>query len=266
MRVVALVGFCLIAACAKPVPTRETSFSAVPVATKAGITPTSEIEIDGLRVKSGSIAGIGSNGPVWGFSDLALDLSRIRLEIRMARGGAPLSRLLPEGALAVVNGGYFEADYRPSTWLKEGGIELSPKSDTSKGGVLAVDDAQLYIGAFSGLHFEPQLAVQSFPMIVEPDFKSGIHSDDGRRAARTIACIVAGKLHFIVIAAPRGEGPTLFEAAALLRQQPPLGFGCSAALNLDGGPSTGVWFAPRVSARSRAPLSNVGYGIALVPR
>jgi hypothetical protein len=108
--------------------------------------------------------------------------------------------------------------------------------------------------------------VQSFPLIVEPDFKGGIHRDDGRRAARTIACVVSGKLHFIVIAAPRGDGPTLFEAVGLLRQGPPDGFGCSVALNLDGGPSTGVWFGPRIQARSRAPLANVGYAIAIVPR
>jgi hypothetical protein len=216
----------------------------------------------GLRVKSGTV---DENGR-WGFSDLAVDLSQIRLEVVAATGGAQLAELLPSGALAVVNGGYFEADFRPSMWLKDRGVELARKVETTKGGVLALAGREAYIGPFSGLRFEPELAVQSFPLVVEPDGSSGIHRDDGRRAARTIVCSAGAELHFIVFAAPRGEGPTLFESAELLRQPWPMGFGCRAALNLDGGPSSGVWFAPGVDAKQRPPLSRVAYAIALVPR
>ena len=216
----------------------------------------------GLRVRSGAIgAKLG-----WGFSDIALNTSQIRLEIVTAPHGAALASLLPQGALAVINGGYFEADFRPSTWLKQAGVELSPKIDTSKGGVLAVGPHGAYVGPFSGLGFEPQLAVQSFPLVVETDGSAGIHRDDGRRAARTVVCWAGGELHFIVIAAPRGDGPTLFESATLLREAWPAGFGCRAALNLDGGPSSGVWFAPQVDAKQRPPFAPVAYGIALFPR
>ncbi|HYP86552.1 MAG TPA: phosphodiester glycosidase family protein, partial [Polyangiaceae bacterium] len=205
-------------------------------------------------------------GGVWGFTDIELDEGRTRLEIERAKAGAPLAQLLPSGGFAVVNGGYFEADFRPSTWLKNDGVELSPKSDTSKGGVLAIGEGAVFVGPFSALRFEPSLAVQSFPLLVEPDYRSGIYRDDGRRAARTVACLAPRALRFIVIAAPRGEGPTLFEAAGLLRAPAPLGFGCRVALNLDGGPSTGVWFAPSINARQRPPLANVGYAIAILPR
>jgi hypothetical protein len=215
----------------------------------------------GLHVRSGTL---DENGR-WGFSDLAVDLSQIRLEIVAAAGGAQLAKLLPSGALAVVNGGYFEADFRPSMWLKHRGVELSRKVETSKGGVLALVGREAYIGPLGGLRFEPELAVQSFPLVVEPDGSSGIHRDDGRRAARTIACSVGPDLHFIVFAAPRGEGPTLFESAELLRQAWPSGFGCRVALNLDGGPSSGVWFAPSVDAKQRPPLAPVAYALALVP-
>jgi hypothetical protein len=197
---------------------------------------------------------------------LAVDLREIRLEIVAAPRGAELVTLLPEGALAIVNGGYFEADFRPSMWLKHGGVELAPKTQTSKGGVLALAGREAYLGPLSGLRFDPELAVQSFPLIVEPDGSSGIRSDDGRRAARTVVCWVGAELHFILIAAPRGEGPTLFESAELLRQPWPAGFGCRAALNLDGGPSSGVWFAPSLEAKQRPPFALVAYGIALVPR
>jgi len=216
----------------------------------------------GLHVRSGTLDARAS----WGFSDLGVDLSQIRLDIVRAERGAALADLLPPRALAIVNGGYFEADFRPSTWLKQGGVELARKTSTAKGGVFALAGRQAYLGPFSGLDFEPELAVQSFPLIVEPDGSSGIHSDDGRRAARTVVCWVGDELHFIVIAAPRGEGPTLFESAELLRQAWPAGFGCRAALNLDGGPSSGVWFAPSMDAKQRPPFALVAYGIALTPR
>ncbi len=216
----------------------------------------------GLHVRSGTLDARAS----WGFSELGVDLSEIRLEIVQATRGGELAELLPPRALAIVNGGYFEADFRPSMWLKQGGVELARKASTSKGGVLALKGRQAYVGPLRGLRFEPELAVQSFPLIVEPDGSSGIHTDDGRRAARTVVCWVGSELHFIVIAAPRGEGPTLFESAELLRQPWPAGFGCRAALNLDGGPSSGVWFAPSVAAKQRPPFALVAYGIALVPR
>jgi uncharacterized protein YigE (DUF2233 family) len=222
---------------------------------------TSATDVPGLRVVSGTIRHSG----VWGFSDLAVDLQLVRLSIVSAKRGAPLAKLLSKDALAVVNGGYFEADFRPSGWLKHDGVELARKSDTSKGGVLALGPKGPYVGEFLGLKFEPRLAIQSHPLIVEPEGKSGIHRDDGRRAARTVACLKGGTLHFILISAPRGEGPTLFESAALLRDAPPRGFGCSRALNLDGGPSSGVVFGADVPARQREPIAPVAYGIAIEP-
>ncbi len=237
---------------------------------RSALTVSSDLEVAGLRVRSGSLAARSSqltaSPTLWGFSDLAFDPSKLRLEIELAKTGAPLAQLLPPGGLAVVNGGYFEADFRPSTWLKNAGTQLSPKSDTSKGGVLALGKTGVYLGPFAGLAFEPELAVQSFPLIVEQDGKPGIHSDDGRRAARTVVCLVGSSLHFIVIAAPRGDGPTLFESATLMRELPPRGFGCRVALNLDGGPSTGVWFGSQVPAKQREPFSPVGYAIAILPR
>jgi hypothetical protein len=236
----------------------------------AGLVVSGEVAVVGLRVTTGSLTAHGgptaASPALWGFSDLAVDLTQLRLEIEPTKAGAPLAQLLPPGGLAVVNGGYFEANFRPSTWLKRAGIELSPKTDTSKGGVLAVGSGGTYLGPFAGLRFEPELAVQSFPLIVEAGGKAGIHSDDGRRAARTVVCFVGDTLHFVVIAAPRGDGPTLFETATLMREPAPRGFGCSVALNLDGGPSTGVYFSPQVAAKQRLPYANVGYAIAIVPR
>jgi hypothetical protein len=261
-----LLGALAPAACRKAdapaPPERQARASAVPESARPVPLLVAETHSAGLSVRSGGFAGKSA----WGFSDLGVDLRQIRLEIATFGRGVQLHELLPEGALAVVNGGYFEADFRPSTWLKRAGVELSRKADTSKGGVLALGAGSIYLGPFSGLGFEPELAVQSFPMIVEADGSSGIRRDDGRRAARTVVCWSGDELHFVVIAAPRGEGPTLFESASLLRDAWPAGFGCRSALNLDGGPSSGVWFAARLGAKQRPPFAPVAYGIALLPR
>jgi Phosphodiester glycosidase len=265
------VVWLLAAGCRKPASHSESApaaavnaVPAVSASSSASLVPltASDIEAPGLRVQTGVLGQAAR----WGFSNLALDQSRIQLRIQLAPGGAELETLLPAGALAIVNGGYFEPDFRPTTWLVDERIELAPKADTSKGGVLALGPAGVYLGPFSGLGFAPVLAVQSFPLVVEAEGKAGVYRDDGRRAARTIACLVGATLHFIVIAAPRGDGPTLFETAALLREPPPAGFGCRRALNLDGGPSSGVWFSPEVHAKQRRPFAKVGYGIALLPR
>jgi hypothetical protein len=242
----------------------ERKTPAPPASPAPGLVVAAQLEAAGVRVTTGTLSAIGTIG-VWGFTDVAPDLARTRLEIEVAPRGAPLAELLPKDGLVIVNGGYFEADFRPSTWLKNAGIELAPKSDTSKGGVLALGASDPYVGPFSGLDFDPALAVQSFPLLVERDRKPGIHRDDGRRASRTVACLVERQLHFIVISAPRGEGPTLFETAALLRATPPAGFDCRVALNLDGGPSSGVWFGPAIAAKQRPPLAHVAYAIAIVP-
>ena len=224
--------------------------------------PASEEAVPGLHVETGVLG----QATLWGYSDLAVDVRSTRLRIELQRGGAELAALLPPDALAVVNGGYFEPDFRPTTWLVDEGVQLAPKSDTSKGGVLAIGAGGVYVGPFAGLAFEPTLALQSFPLVVEAEGKPGVYRDDGRRAARTIACLVGDALHFIVIAAPRGDGPTLFESAQLLRESRPAGFGCRRALNLDGGPSSGVWFSPEIHSKPRRPFAKVAYAIAIARR
>jgi hypothetical protein len=232
-----------------------------PVATTAASAESAEgAPATGLAIRTGSVEG----HPEWEFTELEPDPKRVRLEVVSRPGGAVLRELLPPGGLAVINGGYFDASYRPTTWVTSGGVELAPRNPTTKGGVLALAGEEVFIGPTAALPFEPELIVQSFPLIVEPGGRAGIRTDDGKRAARTVACLRGGALHFILLTAQNHEGPTLYESVAILREPAPRGFGCSAALNLDGGPSTGVWFG--TAARSRLPLTPVAYGIAMLLR
>jgi hypothetical protein len=225
-------------------------------------------EVFGMQVRSGRIERLVADTSriLWGVSAVELEPARVRLDAARAQRAEQLATLLPAGALLVVNGGYFEPDLTPSGWLVSQRRELARRAEWQHGGVLALAGERLLIGRMADLDFAPEFALQSFPLIVEPGARPGIRSDDGKRAARTVACARAGKLLLVVITAARGEGPTLFEAMQLLRAAPPRGLGCDVALNLDGGPSSGIWFRPELGLRSRPPSAPVAYAIVVQPR
>jgi hypothetical protein len=114
--------------------------------------------------------------------------------------------------------------------------------------------------------WEPELAVQNGPRLVEGPGRLGIRSDDGKRAARTVACDVGGRLHLVVVTTVPHEGPTLHETARLCAAPPPRGLGCRAAINLDGGPSTGFWVPPGIGLEPAPPRTSISYGLAVVTR
>src|SRR5262249_41118399 len=135
------------------------------------------------------------------------------------------------------------------------------------GGVAALRRERMYVGPILGLRFTAEFAVQNSPRLLENDGKIGIRTDDGKRAARTVVCTQGGTLHLLVALAWAGEGPTLLEMARLLAEDPLRGgLGCRAALNLDGGPSTGIWLPTRVGISSSMPHAPIAYGIAVMSR
>jgi hypothetical protein len=247
-------------------PPRPAPAPSTPV-TVSSSSPPPELDVRHHVIEGFSIhRGVVEANPLWDFIELDVDLGRIRLEIASRPGGATLDTLLPKDALAVINGGYFDANLQPTTWVKSGGTELAPRSPTTKGGVFAISGERAFIGPLSALTFDPDLAVQSFPLIVELDGSPGIRRDDGKGAFRTIVCTTTGPLRFIVITSRDLVGPTLHESMTVLLDPPPRGFGCTSALNLDGGPSTGVWFASSIPVQSRPSIKPVSYGIAFLPR
>ena len=216
----------------------------------------------GVRVRRGLVPG----RPELAFTEIDVDLAATEVVITQLEGGASLEALAPKRALVTLNGGFFGPDFRPAAWLRSAGRDLAPPKRTTRGGVFAVKGSRLYVGPRASLPFEPTTAIQNLPLLLELDGSLGIHSDDGRRANRTVVCSVNGTLRFVVLTAPLARAPTLRETAELLRVARPAGFGCSAALNLDGGPSTGVVFAPELGLDPVLPATSIGYAVAIVPR
>jgi hypothetical protein len=113
-----------------------------------------------------------------------------------------------------------------------------------------------------------EFAVQCGPRLIERDGSVGIHRNDEKRAARTAACVRDGgqRLDLIIAFTPEqpGDGPTLFELARRLSMPLAAGdpSGCEAALNLDGGPSTGM-MVPVVPELRYDPVGPVPFALTV---
>jgi len=213
----------------------------------------------GARVRDGRIA----RAAPWRVVDLELDLARVELRVARpaARGGGRLTDMLPPGALAAVNGGYFDETYRPVGWLVDRGVEIAPRSARTSGGVLAVKGAALFMGPARQVPFAPEFVLQNGPRLIESGGRLGIRTDDGKRAPRTVACDAGGRLHLYLVVAALRDGPTLYETARMLAA-----LGCERALNLDGGPSTGFWLHGDAGVASAPPPAPIAYAVAVLPR
>ena len=188
-----------------------------------------------------------------------VDLAVAQVELVLNPEKAPLGRLRSNPqAWLVANAGYFTEQYRPTGLLVNRGQVLHrfvPEAGSAGSGVLTIQGTEVRL--FERDAVDPKIieradfAVQAGPRIIEPDGSPGIRGDDGMRANRTVLGRDGrGRLALVVIYAPEsglGVGPTLFELQRLLG---PDGLGSVraelalvAALNLDGGPSTGLHFA-----------------------
>jgi hypothetical protein len=186
---------------------------------------------------------------------------------------ASLADLAPE-ALVVINAGFFTKERRPTGLLVSEGHVLSPfvaQAGGAGSGVFLVEGGHAHLIERDKLsrksYDHVELGIQAGPRIIEPTGGYGILSDDGARANRTVIGVnEEGRMIIAVVLGPSGwpTGPTLFELQHLLG---PGGLGLHAsqlafrmALNLDGGPSTGLHVraaAHRFDAPESAPVHSV---------
>lgn len=182
---------------------------------------------------------------------LRLDLSRWTLRAWRSPDDRMTGLAPDRSVLAAINGAYFEPDFAPSGLLLSNGVTLGRIAPRGGSGVLTLRRGLASVEASDGFpeDFAGELAVQCGPRLVEEGGIVGIHRDDGRRFARTAACVRdRGRTLDLVLTwnldAPL-RGPGLQWLARRLAGPSPTGdpTGCERALNLDGGPSTGFRLA-----------------------
>jgi exopolysaccharide biosynthesis protein len=152
-------------------------------------------------------------------------------------------------ALVTINGGFFDAQNRTTSLLISDGV-VSGESYVGRGGLFAVDAAgavtvrylaeQPYDPAEAWLH-----ALEGWPMLVRPGGVLAYTFEDAERARRSVLAIdQEGQILLIAVATPT---LTLRELAEWLASSD---LAIDAAINLDGGSSTGLLLAgPQQSER-----------------
>lgn len=235
---------------AAPPPSAATTLPAEPTAPAKGraITPeisTAEDEDVELQVFSFRVAEAR-------FDVVDLGMGR-DLEGALARTGASLA----------INGGYFAPSTQAEGLVIAAGKTLAPFSEALGGGVLVIRGGRAVLAdatAFSPPS-EADFAIQAKPRLVVGGVVN-LRGDDGRKAERTALCVQdEGRRLEVIIAHGKGAapgGPTLTLLAEMLVSR-----GCEAALNLDGGPSTGVAWQGEARVESRPPRAAIRHAVTV---
>ena len=197
-----------------------------------------------------------------------VDQNRFRLDIAYHDTPQNLEDWHKEtNAVLIVNGGFFRVEnekYIPNGLTIVNGQRIG-SSYESFGGMLAIQDGWGELRWLAQKPYDPaeplQAALQSFPMLVKPGGELGFPAEleDNVKARRTvIAQDREGRFLFIVT--PRGHF-TLHELSLYLTESD---LDLEMALNLDGGPSSGIWVSqPREVIPSQTLLPIV---ILVYPR
>lgn len=143
------------------------------------------------------------------------------------------------GALALINGGFFDEQSRTVALLVRDG-EPFGASYSGRGGMFAVTPAgQISLRGLADAPYDPSealdTAIQGWPLLVRPGGAVAYDFEDGERARRSALAIDRAG-HVLLIASPSASF-TLAELAAWLASSD---LQIDAAINLDGGSSTGL--------------------------
>jgi uncharacterized protein YigE (DUF2233 family) len=145
------------------------------------------------------------------------------------------------GALVVVNGGFFTEEFIATGRIVVEGIG-SGLSYEGFGGMLAIGNDFVAVRSLVERPYDPneplQFALQAFPMLVKPGGEMGFTDEDGRRARRTVIGLDENGRILLILATQIN-----FTLAQLSQYLVASDLQLDVALNLDGGPSTGLLLA-----------------------
>ena len=176
-----------------------------------------------------------------------LDQNYVRLDVAYHETPQSIEDWQKEtNALMVVNGGFFRVEnekYIPNGLTILNGQVFGSSYD-SFGGMLAINDQWSEVRGNAQKPYYPGeplwAGLQSFPLLVKPGGQLGFpaESEDNVRARRTaVAQDKEGRLVFLIT--PRGYF-TLHQLSLYLTESD---LNLEIALNLDGGPSSGIMLA-----------------------
>jgi uncharacterized protein YigE (DUF2233 family) len=189
-----------------------------------------------------------------------LETVRIHFQVLYAQGD-PRSLgtwAYESDALLVVNGGYFSEDYTALGLTIANGQTFGSSYGDYAGMFAVTQEGVASVRWLRAWPYNPAEyltdAVQSFPVLVKPGGIMGFpaDADDGQVARRAVvAQDTAGNILFIV--APRGYF-SLHELAVWLSTSD---LGIDTAMNLDGGPSAGIWMPGHLNLDAMVPVPQV---------
>ena len=196
----------------------------------------------GAGVREVRLSGDGQSARLTAvvFSEKAFTL---RVVDSPSPGGTKLARVLPDAScIAGVNGGFFQADFRPVGLMVADGKEVHPFEKAKLlSGVLTVRGNRIEIvrsGAFKRGN-DLRQAIQCGPMLIENGLP--VAGLNGERIARRTVVATDGRGHWAMIYL---TSVNLADAALILSTPGVTGdWTVRTALNLDGGPSSGLWAA-----------------------
>ncbi len=245
---------------ATPLPTPTSIYTATPSPTRTPSPTPEPIDTGWQPATTGSEIRTVEVPTSFGLERLTivrLNPAHVRFRVLYAQGDprALGTWAYETGALLVVNGGYFSEDYTAlGLAISNGQVTGSSYGDYA--GMFAVtQDEAASVRWLRASPYNPgeylREAVQSFPVLVKPGGIMGFpeDGDDGRPARRmVVAQDYAGNIIFLV--APRGYF-NLHELAVWLSESD---LAVNTALNLDGGPSAGLWMPGYATVDSLIPV------------
>jgi len=154
--------------------------------------------------------------------------------------GKTISEWAGTGNDVVINGGYFNEDYSPSGFLVVNKKRIGDKIfDQDKSGLIEIKNGKINIRDLNEMPIQEneefEFALQSYPFLIK-NYQPALESDSGKKARRSALGIDEnGDVYLFVADFPY---LSLYE---FMNEIIKTGIKFSNVINLDGGPSTGIY-------------------------